>query len=175
MAVAGRSNAGKSSVINKLVMRKALARTSRTPGRTRMFNYFELAPGKRLVDLPGYGHASVSEATRESWGPLGDALRQRESFKALLLIVDCRRGIGPMDLAMIDWAGQPEPQVHVLLNKSDKLSRGAAATVLRSARTTLTGKATCQLFSVLKGDGTDEAQDLLQRWAGTGKRKSPGA
>jgi GTP-binding protein len=164
MAVAGRSNVGKSSAINAVLARKALARSSRTPGRTRLFNYFELAPGKRLVDLPGYGHAAVSAATRESWGPLGDALRQRKSFAALLLLVDSRRGVGAFDLAMLDWAGLPETAVHVLLSKADKLSRGAAATVLRSSRNTLTGKASCQLFSVLSGDGVEEARQLLKRW-----------
>ncbi len=105
VAVAGRSNSGKSSAINALLARKGLARTSRTPGRTQLYNYFQLAPGLRMVDLPGYGHAKVHAAVRESWGPLGEALRQRHSFKALLLVVDIRRGVGELDIAMLQWAG----------------------------------------------------------------------
>jgi ribosome biogenesis GTP-binding protein YsxC/EngB len=106
VAVAGRSNAGKSSAINALLNRKGMARTSRTPGRTQLYNYFQLAPEQRLVDLPGYGHAAVNAATRESWGPLAEALRRRHSFGAMVLVVDVRRGVGDLDLAMLDWAGR---------------------------------------------------------------------
>ncbi len=101
-----------------------MARTSRTPGRTQLYNYFELEPGQRLVDLPGYGHATVP---RRHPGELGSAGRgacwQRESFTALLLVVDIRRGVGELDLGMLDWAGRPT-STHVLLSKSDKLPRG---------------------------------------------------
>lgn len=165
MAVAGRSNAGKSSAINALLARKGLARTSRTPGRTRLYNYFELAPGARLVDLPGYGHAAVDHATRESWGPLGEALRRRHSFFALLLIVDCRRGVSELDLALLEWAGRPEACTHVLLSKSDQLPHAQGLAALRKAQVDLAGRASCQLFSAHKGVGLVEARGVIERWA----------
>lgn len=164
VAVAGRSNAGKSSAINALLNRKALARTSRTPGRTQLYNYFHLAPGRRMVDLPGYGHASVNAATRATWGPLGEALRKRRSFQALLLIVDVRRGVGEMDLGLLTWAARPAPAVHVLLTKADKLSRNQATLTLRQAEAALRGQASVQLFSAHNGTGVDAARELLKRW-----------
>lgn len=175
VAVAGRSNAGKSSAINALLGRKSLARTSRTPGRTQLYNYFQLAPGRRLVDLPGYGHASVSAATRASWGPLGDALRQRASFAALILVVDVRRGVGETDLGLLDWAARPAERVHVLLAKADKLSRSQGLGVLREAGTVLEGRAGVQLFSAHAGTGVDEARAVLRRWmvSGPGKEITP--
>lgn len=170
-AVAGRSNSGKSSAINAVLARKGLARTSRTPGRTRLFNYFQLAPERRLVDLPGYGHAAVRAETRASWGPMGETLRHRQSFGAMLLIVDVRRGVGEMDLAMLDWAGLPPPQLHVLLAKSDKLSHGQSLAALKSARTTLAERASVQLFSAHKGVGLEEARGLLRQWMVSGAAK----
>ena len=166
VAVAGRSNAGKSSAINALLGRRNLARTSRTPGRTQLFNSFELAPGRRLVDLPGYGHAAVNAATRASWGPLGEALRHRESLTGVLLVVDSRRGVGDMDLALLDWAGRDEAGAHVLLSKSDKLSRSAGMSVLRDATALLAGRASCQLFSATDGVGLEQARGVLQRFFG---------
>jgi GTP-binding protein len=164
LAVAGRSNAGKSSAINALLGRKSLARTSRTPGRTQLYNYFQLAPGKRLVDLPGYGHAAVNAATRATWGPLGEALRQRDSFAALILVVDVRRGVGEMDLGLLEWAGLAAEQVHVLLAKADKLSRGQGLAALRAAGSALEGRGGVQLFSAHSGTGVDEARAVLRRW-----------
>jgi GTP-binding protein len=164
IAVAGRSNAGKSSAINALLGRKAMARTSRTPGRTRLYNYFSLGPERRMVDLPGYGHASVDADTRASWGPLGDALRTRSSFDALLLVVDVRRGVGELDLAMLEWAGKPASHAHVLLAKADKLPRGQALTALREATKVLEGQASVQLFSAHKGSGLEEGRMWLRRW-----------
>ncbi len=163
IAVAGRSNAGKSSAINTLLARRGLARTSRTPGRTQLYNYFQLVPGVRLVDLPGYGHAAVSAATRASWGPLGEALRGRRSFAALLLVVDVRRGVGELDLGMLAWADRPPQATHVLLTKSDKLSRGQAQQALREAQRVLDGRASCQLFSVHDGNGVEAARTAFQR------------
>ena len=163
IAVAGRSNSGKSSAINALLARKGLARTSRTPGRTQLYNYFEIAPGQRLVDLPGYGHAKVNAAVRESWGPLGEALRRRHSFTAMLLVVDIRRGVGEMDLAMLDWAGRSPEATHVLLAKADKLTHSQCRPALLAAERTLAGRATCQLFSAHKGTGVDEARAVFRR------------
>ncbi len=159
IAVGGRSNAGKSSAINALLARKGMARTSRTPGRTQLYNYFQLGPGQRLVDLPGYGHAKVNATVRESWGPLGEALRQRECFTGMLLIADIRRGIGELDLAMLDWAGRP---AHVLLAKADKLPHGQSLQALRAAEHALAGRASCQLFSAHKGTGVDAARARLR-------------
>ena len=175
LAVAGRSNAGKSSAINSLLARKGLARTSRTPGRTQLYNYFEIAPGRRLVDLPGYGHASVNAATRATWGPLGEALRRRRSFAALLLVVDVRRGVGDMDLGLLEWAGRPADSVHVLLAKADKLSKSQSLNALREAAKVLAGQASVQLFSAHVGTGLEEARSKLRQWmfSGSGKEITP--
>jgi GTP-binding protein len=162
IAVAGRSNAGKSSAINAVLARKGLARTSRTPGRTQLYNYFQLAPGRRMVDMPGYGHASVHAAKRATWGPLGEALRERASFAALLLVVDARRGVGELDLGLLDWADRPPGQVHVLLTKADKLARAQSMAALRQAQEALTGRGSVQLFSATKGTGLDEAREVLR-------------
>jgi GTP-binding protein len=173
VAVAGRSNAGKSSAINALLARKGLARTSRTPGRTQLYNYFTLAPGRRMVDLPGYGHAAVNAATRATWGPLGDALLRRQSFGALLLVVDARRGVGELDLALLEWAARPPDAVHVLLSKADKLGRGESLQVLRESQSVLAPYGSCQLFSALKGSGLDEARAVLRRWMRDHKEITP--
>jgi GTP-binding protein len=171
VAVAGRSNAGKSSAINAVLARKGLARTSGTPGRTQLYNYFHLGPNARMVDLPGYGHAKVNAATRATWGPLGEALRQRESFAALLLVVDIRRGVGEMDLGLLDWAGRPANRTHVLLTKADKLPRGQALNALRLAAQVLEGRASVQLFSALKGTGLEEARGILRGWIAEATKK----
>jgi GTP-binding protein len=164
LAVAGRSNAGKSSALNAVLGRKGLARTSRTPGRTRLYNYFSVGMDCRLVDLPGYGHASVDADTRASWGPLADTLGARTSFDALLLVVDIRRGVGELDLAMLEWAGKPAARAHVLLAKADKLPSGQAKTALREAAKVLEGQASVQLFSAHSGSGIDEARVWLRQW-----------
>ena len=171
MAMAGRSNSGKSSAINALLGRHGLARTSRTPGRTQLYNYFEVTPGKRLVDLPGYGHASVPGAIRATWGPMADALRTRECFAAVMVVVDCRRGVGDLDLALIQWAARDPSRTHVLLSKADKLPRGQAMAALREADSALAGLASCQLFSAQKGTGVDEARGVLKRWLAESTKK----
>jgi GTP-binding protein len=171
VAVAGRSNSGKSTAINAVLARKGMARTSRTPGRTRLYNYFELEPGKRLVDLPGYGHAEVNAATRATWGPLGEALLERQSFAALLVVIDSRRGVSELDLGLLEWAGRPEAVTHVLLSKSDKLPSGQARQALTEARAALAGRASCQLFSALKGTGLEDARAVLKRWIAESAQK----
>lgn len=167
IAMAGRSNAGKSSAINALLGRHGLARTSKTPGRTQLLNYFELAPGRRLVDLPGYGHADVPGEIRARWGPLIGALRQRGAFRALMLVVDSRRGLKDQDMALLEWAGLPPSGLHVLLSKSDQLSRSEGLKALRDAQAQLAGTASVQLLSSLKGIGFEEARDVLRRWCAT--------
>jgi GTP-binding protein len=163
VAFAGRSNAGKSSAINAITQRRALARTSKTPGRTRLLNFFELAPQRRLVDLPGYGYASGPQTERRSWQPLIEALHTRTSLKGLFLIVDARRGLAEGDQGLLEWAA-PQLRVHVLLSKADKLTRSEAARALRSASDALTGRATLQLFSAMEGTGVREAQETLLKW-----------
>jgi GTP-binding protein len=163
VAFAGRSNAGKSSAINAITQRRGLARTSKTPGRTRLLNFFELAPERRLVDLPGYGYAGGPQAERRSWQPLIEALHTRASLRGLLLIVDARRGVTAGDEGLLAWVG-PAQRVHVLLSKADKLGRAEATRTLRAAAGQLAGRATLQLFSALDGTGVGEAQHVLAAW-----------
>jgi GTP-binding protein len=167
VAFAGRSNAGKSSAINAITQRRGLARTGKAPGRTRLLNYFELAPQKRLVDLPGYGYASAAGAERDAWLPLLEVLRERSSLRGLFLIVDSRRGMKEEDEGLIDWAQRPH-RLHVLLSKSDKLNRSEQAAALRAASSRLGGRGTAQLFSALRGIGVREAQETIATWLGLG-------
>lgn len=163
VAFVGRSNAGKSSAINAITHRHGLARTSKTPGRTQLLNFFELAPQRRLVDLPGYGYADVPAAQRRTWPPLIEALRTRASLKGLFVIVDARRGLKDGDEGLLDWA-EPTHRIHVLLAKADKLNRGEGAAGLKEATAILAGRATVQLFSALKGTGVAQAEDTLEGW-----------
>ena len=163
VAFAGRSNAGKSSAINAITQRRGLARTSKTPGRTRLLNFFELAPARRLVDLPGYGYAGGPEAERRTWRPLIDALHGRASLKGLFLIVDARRGLTEGDERLLEWLSS-ERRLHVLLSKADKLTRAEAARALRAAADELVGRATVQLFSATEGTGVEEARETLLAW-----------
>jgi GTP-binding protein len=123
------------------------------------------------VDLPGYGHAKVDAATRATWGPLGETLRQRESLGALLLVVDIRRGVGDMDMGLLEWADLPEDRAHVLLTKADKLPRGQQLTALRTAAEVLAGVAGVQLFSATKGTGLEEARGKMRGWMVSGAAK----
>ncbi len=167
VAFAGRSNAGKSSAINAISGRKALARTSKTPGQTRLLNYFELQPGCRIVDLPGYGYAAVRPEERRKWVPLLDALRARASLAGLMLVVDSRRGVRSEDLGLIEWAEPEQRRVHVLLAKADKLNQAERGAALREARAQLADVASVQLFSAHSGLGVEEARDRLAAlWAG---------
>ncbi len=164
-AVAGRSNAGKSSAINVIVNRRQFARTSKTPGRTQLVNFFALREGQRLVDLPGYGFARVPDATRRHWGQLlQQYIERRESLSGLLLIVDIRRQLKDFDRQMLEFAGSVALPVHVLLTKADKLKRGQAATALLSVRKELGPDIGVQLFSALDRRGVDEARAVLEKY-----------
>ena len=164
VAVAGRSNAGKSSAINVIVNRRQFARTSKTPGRTQLVNFFELRPGYRLVDLPGYGFARVSARVRRHWGRLlEDYFEQRHSLKGLLLVVDIRRRLTDFDRQMLAFADAVSLPVHVLLTKSDKLKRGQAATAMLEVQKALGKRATVQLFSAHNRRGEDEARGMLEQ------------
>ena len=162
MAFVGRSNAGKSSAINAITQRNGLARTSKTPGRTRLLNFFELGTHERIVDLPGYGYASGPEAERLSWQPLIDALKTRESLRGLFVIVDARRGLTEGDEALIAWAAPL--RIHLLLSKADKLNRSEAVKLLRQTKAALGDQAGAQLFSVPAKTGIEEAQRTLAAW-----------
>ncbi|MBT5220936.1 MAG: YihA family ribosome biogenesis GTP-binding protein [Woeseia sp.] len=163
VAVAGRSNAGKSSAINIIVNRRQFARTSKTPGRTQLVNFFSMRDGQRLVDLPGYGFAKVAESVRAHWGRLlQDYFETRESLSGLILVVDVRRELQDFDRQMLTFAGSVDLRVHVLLTKADKLKRGKAATALLQVKKELGSAATAQLFSAHNRQGMDEARDTLE-------------
>ncbi len=164
VAIAGRSNAGKSSAINALTGRRALARTSKTPGRTRLLNFFELTPGCRIVDLPGYGYAAASAAERVSWESMTTALSRRAALRGMLLVIDSRRGVLPGDEELIAWAAAAHCPVHVLLSKSDKLTRAEFSRTLVAAQHTLGRRATVQGFSAVDGAGLEQARGQLQQW-----------
>ncbi len=167
----GRSNAGKSSAINAITQRAGLARTSKTPGHTQLVNFFELEPGRRLVDLPGYGFAKVPRPLQDHWKKLLEAyFRDRNSLKALFLIVDVRRGLGEQDLQMVGFARGCGRAVHVLLTKADKLTRNQGASALAAVRRELGQAATAQLLSATAKTGVDEARKALRAFL---REKSP--
>ncbi|HET8692634.1 MAG TPA: ribosome biogenesis GTP-binding protein YihA/YsxC [Steroidobacteraceae bacterium] len=174
VAIAGRSNSGKSSALNAIVGQRDLARTSATPGRTQAVNLFELLPGRRLVDLPGYGHARVPPAVRAAWARLMEAyFSGRDSLAGLLIVVDARRGFGESDEAMLAYAAARGLPSHVLLSKCDKLARAEAKAVLAAARATLGTRAGAQLFSAETGEGVDAARAALEAML-AGHIKAPG-
>ena len=162
VAFAGRSNSGKSSALNAIVRRRDLARTSRTPGRTQFVNLFELEPGRRLADLPGYGHANVPVAVRAAWGRLIETyFMERESLAGLFIIADSRRGFGDSDLVMLEYAAARGLPAHVLLSKCDKLTRNEARQTLQTAQRALGARADVQLFSAQSGEGVEKAQGAM--------------
>jgi len=165
VAVAGRSNAGKSSAINVIVNRRQFARTSKTPGRTQLINFFSLQGDERLIDLPGYGFATVSDKKRFHWRDLiADYFESRQSLKGLFLIMDIRRQITEFDQQMLSFAEQVSLPTHVLLTKTDKLKRGQAAKALLEVRRDLKEVATVQHFSALTRLGEDEARTKLTEY-----------
>jgi GTP-binding protein len=161
VAFAGRSNAGKSSAINTILARNGLARTSKTPGRTRLLNFFEVEPGRRIIDLPGYGYAEAPPPEREQWIKLVETLPGRECIAGLFLIVDIRRGISDSDEQLIAWAESAGWQLHVLLAKADKLNQRDRAAALKDALTRVPEGMTAQVFSAHDKLGVDIAQERL--------------
>ncbi|MBC9073850.1 YihA family ribosome biogenesis GTP-binding protein [Thauera sp. CAU 1555] len=170
VAFAGRSNAGKSSAINTLAGHTRLAYVSKTPGRTQLINFFRLNCGAALVDLPGYGYAQVPEKVRRQWqGLLEDYLKKRESLIGLVLIMDSRHPLTPLDQAMIGWFAPTGKPIHVMLTKSDKLSRNEANKTLFAVRKELAPlgeRVTVQLFSSLKKTGVEECEAVVAGWLG---------
>ncbi|WP_374350202.1 ribosome biogenesis GTP-binding protein YihA/YsxC [Chitinimonas sp.] len=167
VAFAGRSNAGKSSAINTLANHKRLAFVSKTPGRTQHINYFDFGEGRYLVDLPGYGYAEVPEAIRAHWEALlGQYLATRPNLIGLVLMMDSRHPLKPLDVRMLDWFIPTGRPVHVLLTKSDKLTRQEQAKTLAAVRDKLQAWPQCsvQLFSSLKKTGIDEAEAVVGGW-----------
>ena len=168
IAFAGRSNAGKSSAINALTNRRKLAFVSKTPGRTQTINFFECGGNRRLVDLPGYGYAKVPLKEREHWGMLISAyLQQRESLKGLVVIVDARHPLTPLDQQLLGWYAPSGRPVLVLLTKADKLTRQEAMKTLKSSQALLASRypmATAQLFSAVAGTGLRSAQAIVHDW-----------
>jgi GTP-binding protein len=164
VAVGGRSNAGKSSAINAIVNRRQFARTSKTPGRTQLVNFFELSAGRRLVDLPGYGFARVADSVRRHWDSLLTAyFRGRNSLAGLILVVDIRRGVSEFDERMLEFADSIALPMHILLTKADKLKRAQVEQAVAEARKALNGRASVQAFSALKRQGEVEARLVLER------------
>ena len=165
VAFAGRSNAGKSSAINVIVNRRQFARTSKTPGRTQLVNFFALTATERLVDLPGYGFARVSQKMRDHWADLmADYFETRASLRGMFLIVDIRRRLTEFDRQMLGYADSVGLPAHVLLTKADKLKRGQAATALLEVRRELGDAATAQSFSAQSRLGEAEARNKLEEF-----------
>jgi GTP-binding protein len=172
VAFAGRSNAGKSSTINALTQNNKLARTSKTPGCTQLINFFTLhkSTDLRIVDLPGYGYAKVAKAVQQKWQEhLSQYLNERQCLRGLILITDIRLPMQEFDEMMINWALQSEMPLHVLLNKCDKLSRGAAKNAVLKYRTELKNSSldhlvSVQMFSSMSGEGIDQLAQQIGTW-----------
>lgn len=172
VAFAGRSNAGKSSALNTLTNQRGLARVSKTPGRTQLINIFEVAPDRRLVDLPGYGFAKVPLEMKKKWQKaLGEYLEKRECLKGLVILMDIRHPLKDLDMDLIQWAVDSELPILALLTKCDKLSQGKrSAEVLQVKKklSSLNADITVQAFSSLKFTGVEQANKLICQWLSVG-------
>jgi len=168
VAFIGRSNAGKSSAINTLTDQHKLARTSKTPGRTQLLNFFEVSSDRYLVDLPGFGYAKVPPQIKHKWQKeLTRYLEERQSLQGLVLLVDIRHAFTEFDMSMIDWAYRGEMPLLILLTKADKLKRGAASTALLQARQKISefgDLMDIQLFSSLNKEGVKALAQQLDHW-----------
>lgn len=168
VAFVGRSNAGKSSAINVLTGQNKLARTSKTPGRTQLLNYFEIEPGRYIVDLPGFGYAQVPQELKQKWQRhLEQYLAKRLSLQGLVLLMDIRHPFTEFDQMLVQWAVDSELPLHVLLTKADKLRHGAAKNTLLAATKQLASlgpNMSVQLFSALNKEGADELRAKLDTW-----------
>ncbi|MDX1802506.1 MAG: ribosome biogenesis GTP-binding protein YihA/YsxC [Alcanivorax sp.] len=168
VAFAGRSNAGKSSAINRLTSQRSLARTSKTPGRTQLLNFFALDDQHRLVDLPGYGYAKVAKTKRNEWQEhLDHYLAERQALVGLVLMMDIRHPLKDFDLLMLDWSARAGMPIHILMTKADKLKYGAAKNTLMKVKSQLKdhpAPLSLQLFSATNGTGCEEAWNKLGDW-----------
>ena len=170
VAFAGRSNAGKSSAINCLTAQRNLCKTSKTPGRTQLINFFEVGPGRRLVDLPGYGFARVPKKLRAHWDRVLSAfLLERSCLRGLIVVVDIRRGIGELDQALIDMIGD-HIDLHLLLTKSDKLSQSRVNEALERAGQRLRGpRHSLSALSVPRRYGIELLEQRCRDWLDDGE------
>jgi GTP-binding protein len=179
VAFAGRSNAGKSSAINTLTNNSKLARTSKTPGRTQLINFFELSEQQRLVDLPGYGFAKVPLKMKQEWERnLTEYLHDRQCLKGMVLMMDSRHPMQELDVMMLNWAIEAERPVHILLTKSDKLKKGPAQATLLAVRKHLKDAevddlVSAQLFSSLKKQGVETLMQVLNGWLAVEALEAP--
>ncbi len=168
VAFAGRSNAGKSSALNTLTRQNALARISKTPGRTQLLNFFEIDAQSKFVDLPGYGYAKVPLAVKKQWHKMmEDYLHQRNALCGIVLVSDIRHPLTDFDMQMIEWCEYSKLPLHMLLTKADKLNYGAAKNTLLKVQRELQGhdaEITLQLFSALKKTGVDDIHKVLDQW-----------
>ena len=168
VAFIGRSNSGKSSVLNKLTGQKNLARTSKTPGRTQLINLFMIDDIHCLVDLPGYGYAKVPMAIKLHWQTvLGAYLRKRRSLRGLVLVMDIRHPLREYDQQLLKWADACKLSVHILLNKVDKLGVTQAKQTLRTVEKSIAvygNQVSVQTFSALKGTGLDDLREIIDHW-----------
>jgi GTP-binding protein len=164
VAFAGRSNAGKSSVLNQISGNKKTAKVSKTPGRTQLLNFFDIRTGGRIVDLPGYGYAKAGKEAQQTWQKsVNHYLSYRKHLAAIILVMDIRHPNQPFDLEMLEWSSKSEIPIHVLLNKADKLSFGAQKQGLEKIRSSYRQypQATVQCFSALRGIGREELIEIL--------------
>jgi GTP-binding protein len=168
IAFAGRSNAGKSSAINTLVQQNALARVSKTPGRTQLLNFFEIDAQRKLVDLPGFGYAKVPEAMKKDWQQMMENyLKNRQALCGIVLVMDIRHPLTEFDWQMVEWCEHAELPLHILLTKADKLKFGAAKNTLLKVQRDLGQVSivvTLQLFSALDKTGIDDVHQVLDEW-----------
>ena len=165
VAFVGKSNAGKSTAINSITNRNSLAKSSKTPGRTQLINFFKINDNSRFVDLPGYGFAKASKEKQKSWNRLvTDYIKYRQSLKGVVLIIDIRRGFGEMDLMFLDFYLPLNKRLHILLTKADKLSKQKQSLILNEAREIYGSIATIQIFSGTKKIGISEAQDQVTKF-----------
>ncbi len=167
IAFAGRSNAGKSSVLNRLTGNRRMAKVSKTPGRTQLLNFFDVANGGRVVDLPGYGYAKATRSAQESWqSAVNEYLSQRQALAAVVLVMDIRHPLQPFDTELIGWSTPSELPLRVLLNKADKLSGNGRSKAAASVRKQLTAhpNVSVQAFSAQTGLGHDELLGWLATW-----------
>lgn len=165
VAIAGRSNVGKSSAVNLICGRKALARVSRTPGRTRELLFFELEPGRRLVDLPGYGYAKAPAVLARQWpAMIENYFAGRQTLAGVLVIMDVRHPLTALDRHMLDFCQSHDRPVHVLLNKADKLARGRALQTLAQVGKELPAAISADLLSCHTGSGREALRERLECW-----------
>lgn len=173
VAFVGRSNAGKSSALNALTNQNKLAKISKTPGRTRLLNFFSVGEARRLVDLPGYGYAKVSAGMKNEWQRnIDEYLQIRESLAGLVLLMDIRHPFTPFDEMILDWCEEAQMPIHVLLTKSDKFKYGRGKSIFLDVRKKLDNRysvVSCQLFSATKKTGLDDLVARLNHMLETGE------